>query len=354
MKNSMKISILIPAYEPDERLVHLVEALSPWDFIDSIVVVNDGSSVEKEKIFQQSRDVDKVVLLNHFVNLGKGAALKTGLNYLGCQYRNKSESGGCITVDADGQHAPQDILKIARAFQNKPEAFVLGSRSFQGQVPWKSRWGNQLTRTLFNFFTGLSLKDTQTGLRAIPFSLFGTLLKLKSNHYEFELDMILKAKESGLKILQETIETIYIDDNKGSHFNPIVDSFKIYFILFRFTLSGIFTAVFDYFCFFIIMKFSNNLLLSQYLARTVAGLFNFKLNKEHVFHSKVGVKKSLIQYFLLVYSLGFLSFLIIKAFTEHLSWSPYSSKLIAEFFLYFASFSIQKYFIFNDNKGGPA
>src|SRR5450432_2932952 len=132
-----KIPILLPAYQPGRALVELVEALAKFGCHDT-VVVNDGSSPEHSGVFEEVESLGAVVL-HHAVNLGKGAALKTGLNYVLLTW---PDAPGTVTADADGQHAPEDIAAISRKLYEHPNALVLGVRRFDEDVPARSLIGN--------------------------------------------------------------------------------------------------------------------------------------------------------------------------------------------------------------------
>jgi hypothetical protein len=153
---------------------------------------------------------------------------------------------GVITADADGQHTPKDIGRLIAAMEQTPDALILGARQFDKDVPFRSMLGNKTTRVLMRILLGLKITDTQTGLRAIPREFIPDLLEIPYNRYEFELEMLLVAQQLRMKISEITIETVYLDGNSSSHFNPLLDSAKIYFVLFRYIAASIITAIFDY------------------------------------------------------------------------------------------------------------
>ena len=142
-----------------------------------------------------------------------------------------------------------DVHNLAKCFSADANCLWLGSREFEGNVPLRSRFGNKLTKKVFRFFIGKSLIDTQTGLRGIPIRLLKEMLKVSANGYEFELEMLIVASKSGIAIKEMPIKTVYEDGNKGSHFNPIIDSIKIYFVFIRFSALSIITAVIDFMAF---------------------------------------------------------------------------------------------------------
>lgn len=264
------VPILIPAYKPGESLAILVNALLERG-VRRIIVVNDGSGPEFRERFTAISHPG-VHLLEHAVNLGKGAALKTGMNHALVRY---PDSPGVVTADADGQHHPEDILRVADSLVQHPNALVMGVRSFGESVPFRSRLGNDVTRVLMRVVLGQSLADTQTGLRGIPTTLMPHLLRLASNGYEFELDMLIACKHQDCTVVQEPIKTIYLEDNKSSHFHPIFDSMRIYFLLFRFTVLSVLTALLDNVVFALTYQRVHSIAEAQIAARLVAMVFNY-------------------------------------------------------------------------------
>lgn len=209
-------------YEPGAELPPLVRQLKRR--FERIVIVNDGSTRNLEYLREVEPLVEKV--LTHSVNRGKGAALKTGFAYLGAV--------NVITADADGQHTPADIVRVAEALKTFADGIVLGVRSFVGKVPLRSRFGNWWTRIWFFVLTRLWIRDTQTGLRGIPASLLPRIARLEGERYEYEMVMLADAKRHAARPMQIPIETIYLNDNAESHFSPLKDTVRIYRALFRY------------------------------------------------------------------------------------------------------------------------
>lgn len=344
----MKVTALIPAYNPSHNLVALVRDLAAADFA-AIIVVNDGSTRECDPVFAAIGAIDRAIVLEHSVNLGKGAALKTGLNHACCCF---GDHIGVVTIDADGQHLVTDARQVAAALAAHPESLVVGARSFGKDVPWRSKFGNNLTKYLFRLLVGQKLTDTQSGLRGIPRSLVRSLLKIRANGYEFELDMLLACKYSGRHILEQPITTVYIGQNQSSHFNPVVDSMRIYFVLFRFTLASLFSALIDNVVFIAVFWFSADILVSQVVARSASVPCNFYIVKNVVYYSDLNTYKTFAKYLVLVFFSGFVSYLLIQGITRFMPFSVIPAKLIAETTVFFANFAIQRDFIFAADDGG--
>lgn len=221
MKN---ICILIPAYNPNESLITLVKGLKEKLKECPIIVVNDGS--KSDEIFEKLNKIcppDKIII--HTTNLGKGEALKNGLKYITNNYKS---CNGIVTADCDLQHSINDIEKIANALLNSPDTIYLGSRNFNKMnIPFRSYIGNKIISIIFQIIYNIKINDTQTGLRGIPINFTQLFIDIKNSDFSFETIMLIKAKRNNIQIKEIPINTIYIENNKHSHFKPFTDSYKI-------------------------------------------------------------------------------------------------------------------------------
>jgi hypothetical protein len=233
--------LLIPAYEPPRLLTELLWSALATGRFSAAIVIDDGSSPACASIFEACARVATTVVLRQPRRSGKGAALKAGLAEVRARF---PDAVGVVTADADGQHLPQDIRSVAAALaegsgeRGEQDDLILGARRFDGDVPLRSRLGNALTRRVMRFVTGRRLTDTQTGLRGIPREMIPELLGLASNGYEFELDMLLCCR-GGRGLREVPIQTVYAAGNRTSHFDPIVDSMRIYWVLLRFFFASL-------------------------------------------------------------------------------------------------------------------
>jgi glycosyltransferase involved in cell wall biosynthesis len=334
--------VIIPAYQPAEPLVQLIASLQQKG-ISRILVIDDGSKAGSEAIFSRLLNDYEIEVITHPCNLGKGAAIKTGLIHI---WGRRAGLKWLVTADADGQHTAECIEKFIISL-NKPNALYLGSRLFdEAKVPLRSRFGNALTQKLLHFFTGLSLEDTQTGLRAIPISFVPSVVGIPENRYEFELEMLLMAHRNGLKMISEPIPAIYIDDNQSSHFNPILDSIRIYFVLFRFVFISIFSGIADTGCFLLLYYITGIPSLSTFFSRLASGYMNFHLNKRYVFRSHESTKSEIVRYAALALVLMTSSYLLLEAFVRNFGMKIVWAKISAEALLFLVSFAIQRIFVF--------
>lgn len=212
--------VLIPAYKPEEILVNLCQSLTESGL--RVLVVDDGSGAAFHSVFQSCKDY--AVVLGYEQNRGKGFALKYGLAYIREQLR---DARYVVTADADGQHAVKDIFSCAD-FVRTHQCLVLGSRAFTGKVPIKSRVGNFLTRFAYAVACSSYLGDNQTGLRAFPVRDIDWMLFVEGDRYEYELNVLMAAGKRNLPIREVRIDTIYIENNRKSHFDPIRDTLRLH------------------------------------------------------------------------------------------------------------------------------
>ena len=226
--------VLIPAWNPDTRLIALVEDLAAYGFA-MILVVDDGSPAGSLPIFEQMKTVPSVHLLRHERNRGKGRALKTGFRYI---LSELALIEGVITADADGQHAVADIVAVARAMREGGDEVTLGVREFAKDVPLRNWFGNVLTKHVFGFVAGMKVSDTQTGLRAFRRSILPQLEILPGERYEYEMTVLAYICRHLGKLREIPITTIYMEAGNTSHFHPVWDSLRIYLALVRFYFSS--------------------------------------------------------------------------------------------------------------------
>ena len=347
----MSLAVLIPALKPSASLVEVIDALVVDERVEKVIVVNDGSPADYDAVFQAAAARPKVTVLRHAVNLGKGAGLRMGINHFLC---TASESCCLVTADADGQHLPKDILAVGARAEAEPSALVLGSRVFNDGVPLRSRFGNEVTRFIFRTLIGGKISDTQTGLRAIPRALMPTLLRLKTTGYEFELEMLILAAQKKIPTVGVEIETVYLDGNASSHFNPLLDSMRIYFVFARFLSSAFFTAVIDYLAFSAVYHFSHSISGGIFAGRLLAGTVNFAINKNYVFHMRSALLRALVRYASLVAVLGCIAYVMIDFLVRHNGWNAYIAKVTVEGLLLMASFVLQREVVFTDKAFSPA
>ena len=306
MPDLSRISVILPSLDPDENLLAVIDGLITYGFTD-IILVNDGSKPENLSYFETAAAHPEVHLLHHPVNRGKGAALKTAFTWF---FENRPNAVGVVTVDGDNQHHPEDTRACALHMQ-KTGKLTLGVRDFSlPDVPMRSRSGNRITSLVFKIFVGMTISDTQTGLRAIPRTDLQILNSVHGDRFEYETNMLLAMKDHGIPFDEVKIRTVYIEENKSSHFRPIRDSWRIYKLIlshfFKYTASSLLSSIIDEGLYLLFSWLLQTVLSGFWLtavpitvARIISSLFNFFMNQKLVFHSKLSTGTSLIRYFLL-------------------------------------------------------
>ena len=337
------IAVVIPAYRPGESLIAVLQALAGHP----IVVVDDGSGDKWAPLFSRVERMPGVRLLRHAANQGKGAALKTAMQFALAEFPGLT---GIVTADADGQHDPTDIERVAARLAAEPQCLVLGARHFDHAVPLRSRFGNVVTRQVVRWLAGQKLSDTQTGLRGIPARLLPHLLAIPANGYEFELEMLLAARRLEARIVEEPIRTIYEPGNRTSHFNPLLDSMKIYFVLLRFSSVSLVTALLDNLVFILAYHQTGRVLESQVIGRVAGVAFNYWMVRRAVFDSHRRHLSTLPRYLALALVSGAASYGGIELLAPAMG--VYAAKILMETALFFVNFTVQRLYIFGE-KGRP-
>ncbi|MCL1808555.1 MAG: bifunctional glycosyltransferase family 2/GtrA family protein [Clostridiales bacterium] len=341
----MQSVVIIPALNPDQKLVRLASEISNL-FSPRIVVIDDGSAGGSADVFTSLKSMG-CDILKHPVNLGKGAALKTGMRHVLSAYPG---ADGVVTADADGQHSPQDIFRLARRISENTSEIVLGTRNFSdGKVPFRSKWGNRITSFVFMLKTGVWLDDTQTGLRAVPLKHLPMVLTAKGARFEYEMNVLLLAGKMNIPLAMMPIDTIYEDNNAHSHFRGIQDSARIYFDILKFGFSSVVCTVLDFGLFLLLAglvfgKGGAGIRMSTVIARVASGSGNFLINRYFVFKGRRS--KAPVRYFILFVVQMFFSAQLTVLLAQSVFPVPVA-KLVTDFFLFSLSFFIQRKFIFN-------
>lgn len=345
------ITAIIPAYNPDKKFHTVIEGLIQAGF-KHIIVVNDGTDKKFLSLFDKIEKNKKCVLITHEENFGKGRALKTGFKYFLKHFPNDI---GVVTLDADNQHKVKDVVKCAKALKENPNKLILGVRNFDGEnVPKKSKLGNKATSLAFKLFCDLNISDTQTGLRAIPSIFVEKLLNTVGEKFEFETNMLLDTKVYGVKIIEVPIETVYINGNTTSNFNPLTDSFSIYKVIFKFMCSSFSSIICDYALFILLgiifdfLPHAFSLLIATVVARLISSFINFSLNRKLVFKNETKFKKSIIKYYILVATNILLSYIGIYLLTTNLNFNEVVAKMLMDVVLFMFSFKIQIKWVFKN------
>lgn len=350
--------MLIPSLEPDNRLPAYVRQLLAKGFCH-IVIVDDGSAASYQPIFSELDAMEGVCVTHHEVNRGKGCALKTGYRYIAEHFPDASS---VITADADGQHTVADCWKLAQALAQGEHALYLGSRNFNlPNIPPKSRFGNKTTSAVFRLLYGVYLPDTQTGLRAFSMSDLPFMLEVKGDRFEYEMQVLIACARAHLPILPIEIETVYENENAGTHFHPLRDSYRIYKVILgsfiKFMAASLTSFLIDQGVFalmhYVVLARVNWYTeaiqaVSTIVARLISAPCNFLMNRSFVFKFKENTRATALKYAALCVVIMALSSLGVTLFSklgmpEELD---NLSKLIIDTLLYFLSYRVQNRWIF--------
>ncbi len=358
------MTIIIPAYKPDEKLLQLIHALKKASNA-RILVVNDGSGESFAPIFEEVSALG-CTLLHHQINRGKGAAMKTAFQYL----KNEEIKDDIFcTADADGQHLPEDILRCMEEAKSHPKSLVLGARKFDDKtIPLRSRFGNSASRITFRILMGRKIQDTQTGLRAFHYDLLGELLQVEGDRYEYEMQVLCRFAKKKIPLREIPIETVYIEENRSSHFNPLRDAMRVYGILFKcafgalfqvlsFAFSSLLAVIID----LVVLYIFYNWILAPFLpgesrevlrygiglgvARTTSSVVNYLINRKVVFGNLKNPAKTFTLYILLVVLIFFANYGLGALFLT-LGFHVLLAEITAQVLCFPISFLVQKYWIF--------
>ena len=369
--NKQDCCILIPSLDPDEKLPAYVEELVKAQY-GLILVVDDGSKPDRQPIFERIAGWQGCHVLHHEVNRGKGAALRTGYAYI----LENTQFGGVITADSDGQHTVEDTARLAELLDSSKPELLLGSRDFSRhstQVPPKSRFGNQLTSAIFALLYGHYLPDTQTGLRGMSRAMLPDCLKITGDRFEYEMNQLIWCSRHHIPMTVVPIETVYHNENQGTHFHPIRDSWRIYKLIlgsfFRFMGASVICWLVDIVLFTLIKRIpalaaletgtpwlralshsAEPVLLATAIARVCSASLNFILNKNFVFNIKKS-KGALLRYVILVIAVLFISAEVVSILHAVTGIDSSVIKVVVDTLLYFANYRIQKYWVFAQKEG---
>ena len=225
----MKVLPIIPSLNPDNKLITLIDNLIKSGY-KKIVIIDDGS--KNKTIFNKLKEYKECIILTHEINKGKGEALKTAFKY----YKNNliNNYKGVVCLDSDGQHLVEDTINISNKLL-ETNNFILGTRLFNTkETPFRNKLGNRITSIIFKVLYKKYIKDTQTGLRAIPNRLIDMHINTEGSRFEYEINTLINLVLNRETIEEVDIKTLYLEDsNKHSHFNPIKDSYRVYKALLR-------------------------------------------------------------------------------------------------------------------------
>ncbi|MFA4818124.1 MAG: glycosyltransferase family 2 protein [Parcubacteria group bacterium] len=198
--------VIVPAYNEEKNIREVLQKIVLYT--NNIIVVDDGSI---DDTYEIAKKVDSnIIVLKHKINLGKGAALKTG-----CEAALIRGANILALIDSDGQHLPEDMMKLVEKLIEKKLDIVFGERTFNDDMPFMMKMGNQLLTFTIKLFSKINLSDTQCGLRVLTSDAYKKI-KWQEQNYSVETEMIINAGKYDMKYESVGIKTIYKDKYKGT------------------------------------------------------------------------------------------------------------------------------------------
>lgn len=344
----MEYIVIIPVLNPEPCLEEIVERL--WDLGHQTILVNDGSDESCLPFFRRMED--QCIVLHHRENRGKGAAIRTALNYIKEEFWGYDVIG---VMDADGQHLPEDMEKVLLRAGTHPGTLVLGSRIMDSHSPWKSRAGNYLARKLFRLAVGGEIYDTQTGLRAFSGDLLDVMANVGGDRYEYETNVLITCVQQQIPVLEVPVKTIYHDkDNSCSHFRGIRDSLRIFGQMLKFTMASFSSFLLDYglFALFTLLLPATawGVAAANVGARVISAAYNYTVNCRLVFHRRQTARTAL-DYLALAAVILVLNSVLLQGFLQVFHIPVYPAKILTEAVLFLVSWMVQKRVIFAARAG---
>ena len=371
------IAVIIPSLDPDEKFAGTVDGMAAAGF-KHIVMVDDGSHEDRKAFFTQALERHPGIchLIVHEVNKGKGRALRDAFAWIA---DNLPGVCGAVTVDGDGQHTPEDTVRVAQEMEAKPGTVIIGCRDFSlSHVPTHNKLGNRISSFVYRIVYGIKLSDTQTGLRGIPAEHLRAFAdKVEGDRYEYETNMLIYMQDHKIPYSEIPIQTVYIDDNSSSHFHVIKDSYRIYKPIILFVLGSCIATVVDLVVFTLLNSLTESalaggaggfipsivaffeslglknsfaaLLLPTVIARIISSLVDYNFSRTKVFGSKDPAKKTIWKYYVICIVRMILSWLGVSFLTNVLKAKGLIVtllKVIWDLVLFFVSYNWQRTWVF--------
>lgn len=203
---TQKALIIIPAYNEGKVLGPVIknikaELKSAKGIKFDLVVVNDGSSDNTKAVAEKN-----TTTISHLVNMGSGAATRTGL-----EYAKRNNYDFALTIDADGQHLPKDLVNVIKKLTAEEFDLVIGSRLIDPKgMPAQRVLGNKLLNAFTRILLGVRVTDSQSGLKGFSRKAIEKI-NIRTNGFEFCSEIVWRAKQQNLNIIEVPISAVYTD-----------------------------------------------------------------------------------------------------------------------------------------------
>ena len=209
-----RFALIIPLYNHEEKVADVVLGVLKLGW--PVFVVDDGST---DSSYERIKAIDGIAILRHRENEGKGAAIRTGFAAAA------QVADWAVTIDADGQHHPEDVTHLIRAIPENQRPIIIGRREgmLTPDIPWTSRFGRQFSNFWVRLSGGPRMTDSQSGMRLYPLPE-AMNLKVKARRFQFEVEILVKAAWKGIPVIEAPIRVTYQPGSgRVSHFRPFVD-----------------------------------------------------------------------------------------------------------------------------------
>lgn len=371
MRETAAVLVVIPSYNPDTRLIRLLENLKrqqndcscssgesclPSSF--DIVIVDDGSDRQCSPIFEEAEEKYGCRILRHAVNLGKGRALKTAFNYFLMTYR---DAIGVVTVDSDGQYDAEDVLACVKKFEENPNSLVIGNRQFDDQTePKRNRMLNTLACRMLKAMCGIGVSDSQTGLRGIPAEFVRHLMNVPGERFDFELNMLMESKQENIRVEEIPIKSVDGDSCSVDTLHSLSYLWNISKRFLKFAASSISCFMIDItaFTFFVFLfkrySLPGFILWATILSRVLSSLANYLLNRHFVFANPRTKHKyskaTIVKYYMAEAGEMLLSAVLVSVIYRWIGTLETLIKIVVDGTLFFINYPVQQFWVFRRKK----
>ena len=214
IKNKNRFAFVIPVYNHAGTVAQVVKNAQALGY--PIFVVDDGST---DNTYDQIKEIAGIQILRHEINQGKGAAILTGFTAA------SAVADWAITIDADGQHYPEDARNLIKALPKKTLPIVVGARDYKPgeHVQWTRSFGRKFSNFWVRTSGGPKISDSQSGFRIYPLPE-ALNLKTKARRFQFEVEILVQAIRDGIPVIEAPVRVNYNPNGERiSHFRPFVD-----------------------------------------------------------------------------------------------------------------------------------
>lgn len=338
--------ILIPALNPDERLVELIRGLCDRGFY-RIFVTDDGSSDENRRYFEEAQWLGAKVI-RHEKTLGKGVSLRSALEGADKAF---GDTDFYITAEPDGSYSPDDIEKVALELLKNPKHFVLGARKFERKEGEKvTYWINYCQRKFFRVTNhGRDCPDPRSGLRGFPKALKKLALCTEGKSYDYELNFLdAVTRKAQTSVVPVSSEPDFV--SRDGNFRPVVDLLGMYLKFWRYLFTSNVATIFDL-VFFAVFKpllsvlGAMDIFAATVCARIISGLVGYVLNRRISFRSHLNVGPEMVRYFIVFVAQMAASGILVTVL-RIIPVPTVAVKAVVDFCLFFAVYNIQKSWVF--------